>query len=101
MTTPGISPLSTPFTDADLTDAQRAWVPTGCWEAYMQWPAAWKIEIGDGALEFNDGGGGEGWDWRSVAMAARAFPGWRIVLRSPWLLAAHQPEPNVEAHERD
>jgi len=77
-------------TDAELSDLQRRWTPDTAGEAYAQWPAAGKIELAGDAIDFLSDNGG--WDWRSVAMAARAFPGWRIELRGPGHLAVRQPE---------
>ena len=72
------------LTPEDLDDEQRAWVPDGSWSAYEQWPKARKIELIEGSLWFT--GGAADWDWRSVALAARAYPGWRVALESPgWL----------------
>lgn len=74
-----------------LSDEQRRWTPTTLAEAYGCWPAVWKVEMFDGALQFSSAGDPK-WDWRSVAMAARAYPGWRIALHDGFLLSAVPPE---------
>lgn len=74
--------------DGDLSDEQRAWMPPTAWDAYGQWPCASKVELADG-LEFLTYAGG--WDWRSVALAARAYPGWRVELRGEGFLTITPP----------
>jgi hypothetical protein len=79
------------ITTDDLTPEQRAWVPTAE-EATSCWPHAWKVEVWDGAGVFYDYEGT--WDWRSVALASRTYPGWWVVLDHPGRLTVH---PSKEA----
>lgn len=72
------------LTSDDLTEEQRAWMPASSEELAGQWPMAHEIENWDGIPVFY---ALEEWDWRSVALAARAFPNVRVELRNPWLLA--------------
>lgn len=71
---------------ASLTDEQREWVPTSAEEATTQWPTIGRVEIWEGQLLYRAAGGAHS-DWRSVAMAARAFPGAVIELREEMALA--------------
>lgn len=61
-------------------------MPSTLREAYECWPAGWKVEMFDGALHFTNGSGPE-WDWRSVTLAARASPGWRVVLHDGYSIS--------------
>ncbi|WP_444663595.1 hypothetical protein ACT17Q_15645 [Cellulomonas sp. CW35] len=74
--------------DGDLSDEQRTWMPPTAWDAYGQWPCASKVELAD-RLEFLTDAGG--WDWRSVAVAARAYPEWRVELRGEGFLTITPP----------
>ncbi|MCI2237608.1 hypothetical protein MO973_16435 [Paenibacillus sp. TRM 82003] len=65
------------MTDEDLTDEQRSWQPADSVEAVAQWPNASKVENWSGVLVFY---APEEWDWRSVALAARTYPGRRVEL---------------------
>jgi hypothetical protein len=78
------------LTEQDLSDEQRAWMPASGWEAYGQWPACRKAEVVDDALAFY--AGASSWDYRSVAVAARAYPGWRIQLWGSHLLVVTRAE---------
>ncbi|GAA4971698.1 hypothetical protein [Kineococcus glutinatus] len=81
------------LTSEDLTDEQRAWAPANLREAMQQWPFSWRCEAYDGALQFSgEPPEGEGWDWRSVAAAVRAYPGARVELRNPGWLSVYLPE---------
>lgn len=71
---------------ASLTDDQRGWLPTTAEEATTQWPTIRHVEIWEGQLLYWAASGAE-WDWRSVAMAARTFPGALIELRQEVALA--------------
>ncbi|GCE75641.1 hypothetical protein [Cellulomonas biazotea] len=85
------SPSSRPplVRDVDLSDQQRAWMPATAWDAFGQWPCASKVELAD-RLEFLTHAGG--WDWRSVATAARAYPGWRVELQGDGFLTIAPPQ---------
>ncbi|MEZ0494633.1 hypothetical protein AB2L28_20545 [Kineococcus sp. TBRC 1896] len=72
------------LTSDDLTEEQLAWAPASAEELAGQWPMARKIEMWDGDPMFY---ALEEWDWRSVALAARTFPGVRVELLDPWHLA--------------
>jgi hypothetical protein len=72
------------LTSDELTVEQRAWEPATPTEAVRQWPFSPKIEMWDGCMVFYPFEGD--WDWRSVAVAARAFPSSRVVLRDSGLL---------------
>ena len=85
---PGSSSRPPLVRDGDLSKEQRAWMPTTAWDAYGQWPCASTAELAD-RLEFLTDAGG--WDWRSVAMAARAYPGWRVELRGEGFLTITPP----------
>lgn len=74
------------LTERDLTAEQRAWAPADEAEAATQWPVAHKTEYYDRELVFSPGA--ESWDWRSVALAARAYPGWTITLEDSGILTA-------------
>ena len=78
------------MTGDDLTDEQRGWLPASLDDVWEQWPAVWKTEMWDGAIQLSSGGDPP-WDWRSVAMAARAYPGWRVELVNPYRLAVVPP----------
>jgi hypothetical protein len=72
------------LTSDDLTEEQRAWQPANDLDAVQTWPTVHKVENWDGVLRYY---AVEEWDWRSVAMAARTFPGVRVELLDPWHLA--------------
>jgi hypothetical protein len=78
------------LTDAELTDEQRAWVPASFTEAWEVWPNGWRIEVLDGVIIYTNGAGPD-WDWKSVAMAARCYPGWRVELIDLGVLTVHPP----------
>lgn len=85
------------ITDADLTDEQRAWTPTGIAECYDIWPSAWKIEMWDGGIQYTNGSGPD-WDWKSVVIASRAFPGWVVTLHHGYRLSVR---PRTECARQD
>ncbi|WP_448062651.1 hypothetical protein [Cellulomonas hominis] len=70
---------------ADLTAEQLAWVPETPGEAYGQWPAGTKVEM-YGPIVFTNDAGDANWDSRSLALAARAYPGWLVKLEPPGVL---------------
>jgi hypothetical protein len=72
----------------DLTPEQLAWVPTPE-EALNCWPYAWKVEVWEGAGVFFDYEGT--WDWRSLVLASRTYPGWRVVLDHSGRLTVYGP----------
>ena len=91
--------LFAPLSDADLTPQQRGWVPRDTTEAYGQWPIVGKVEMQDATLTFS--ADGVAWDWRSVAAAVRAFPGWRVALLGLGTLMVRQPGPRLPAGSDD
>lgn len=68
----------------DLTLQQRAWVPDeeawGAWE----WPHADRVEVWEGVMMFENRFQLP-WTWRSVAIAARAYPDRRVRLVGSYL----------------
>ncbi|RHA43781.1 hypothetical protein [Cellulomonas rhizosphaerae] len=85
------------MTDLDLTEEQRRWIVTDADTAHTQWPSAWKVERSPDAIWFTNGAVNDGgWDWRSVSIAARAFPSWRVELWSPAYLTLTAPPREVE-----
>ncbi len=53
-----------------------------CGVACRLWSSGMTFQSGDFPAE-------EAWDWRSVTLAARAYPASRITLWSPWVLDVH------------
>jgi hypothetical protein len=78
------------LTPADLTSEQLAWQPVES-DGHGQWPAASKVKWGPRAIVFLHDSGAAAWDWRSVALAARTYPGWDVKLATPWLLVVIAP----------
>jgi hypothetical protein len=74
----------------DLTDAQRAWLPTvkeDLWAQVLPWKCESAPFVLDGVpvrvIELVNGAE-PSWDWRTVAFWKRALgPGWRVHLRHP------------------
>ncbi|HEY4753947.1 MAG TPA: hypothetical protein VIH37_11720, partial [Candidatus Limnocylindrales bacterium] len=66
------------LTDQDLTAEQRAWAPRHQVEARALWRAVTKVGLAAGVLVYL--ADEHRFDWRIVAVAADAFPGWRIRL---------------------
>jgi hypothetical protein len=79
------------MTDNDLSEEQRNWVPASEAEAIPCWPYCHKAEAYGGELVFLPGWD-EPWDWRSVALAARAYPGWTVTLEDEGPLLVRPPE---------
>jgi hypothetical protein len=75
-----------PLTRDDLTPQQLAWMPEPG-EVLGLWPHAWKVEVWDGAGTFSDYEGT--WDWRSLVLATRTYPGWWPVLNHPGRLTVY------------
>lgn len=73
-----------------LKSLALGWVPADETEAMNCWPFLHKAEAYGGELVFSPAGG-EPWDWRSVCLAARAYPGWRVTLEEEGVLTARPP----------
>lgn len=82
--------MDVPLCDADLSPEQRAWAPESLEEAAQCWPVGWKVEVYAGGVHYTNGD--DSWDWRSVALAARAYPGWRVELHSGARLSVYLPQ---------
>jgi len=71
----------------DLAPDQLSWVPSSSWDAYSQWPCGTRVEHGE-SPSFRNDSEDAAWDWRSLVIAARAYPGWSIELEPPGYLRA-------------
>jgi hypothetical protein len=93
--TPGVSPYRPSeepeaLWDEDLTDSQRAWLPTDkddLWQQVLPWRSESTTRVLEGlpvrVVELVNGAEAT-WDWRTVAFWVRALgPGWRVHLRHP------------------
>ena len=82
--------MSVVLSDRDLTDEQREWIPADETEAIACWPYFHQAEVYGGQLVFTSGSD-EPWDWRSLALCARVYPGWAVTLEDGGVLAARPP----------